>query len=259
MATIDQISKLLDEKMGRQSDEFKSELNSIRQDLISKIDKSIKNVDKKIDGINLETETLRNRVTELEDRVSRNERRCQLVMRNIPVVTSENLINIFNDIATAIGFKVVYQPRLLRMRLSSKNPHSSESETLNRNAATSGSRMTRKNSTRQTESSYKAPAIMIHFHSSDERNSFMNLYFKNGNLNLTDIGFETNIRIIIGDNLTPHNYKIFRDAQRLKKLGSLSKVSIRDGLVYVAANSSAKPALVHKLSELNQYTQGTET
>lgn len=74
---------------------------------------------------------------------------------------------------------------------------------------------------------------------------------------LTDIGFQTNISIIIGDNLTPLNYPIFHRALHLKQIGSLSIVSVFDGLVFITACRSNNSVSVNKLGELDEASAGT--
>ena len=78
-------------------------------------------------------------------------------------------------------------------------------------------------------------------------------YFKFKNLKLDNIGFNSNIRIFINDNLTKLNSEIFRKASELKRLNKIAKIKIINGFVYFLpcdGNNFVKINNVHQLELL---------
>lgn len=229
MATLAQITELIN----KQSAELKQQIISSNADLSAKIDNLIADVRSEIDDLKNENQLLRDRMDRLEDTFDRNARSAQLVIRNIPLLKSENLVNIFNDIASTIGFKVNYQPHLYRLMRP------------NTTAQATNQRMTRKGS--MSQRTISSPPIMAIFIAKEVRNEFLRLYFIHKNLNLTDIGIETDAPIFISENLPTSNYNLFCMAVDKKKSGLVTKIKVLNGLVHVSTDPASSTSFSYRM------------
>ncbi|KAJ6643057.1 hypothetical protein Bhyg_08013 [Pseudolycoriella hygida] len=68
----------------------------------------------------------------------------------------------------------------------------------------------------------------------------------------SNIGFKSDNRIYIKENLTPSNYRIFRACAAAKRTNQLTKYYTRDGLCYVTLPLSESPVVVRSLHYLNE-------
>lgn len=110
--------------------------------------------------------------------------------------------------------------------------------------------------TTSTSSSQKiinSPLIIVKFWSDWDKTQFLKQYFKFGNLNLTSIGLTTNGRIFVSDNLTPLNYKIYREAGVLKQAGKIANVMTYDGRIFIRKSVGDKSIAINNIDELNKH------
>jgi hypothetical protein len=96
------------------------------------------------------------------------------------------------------------------------------------------------------------PPILVKFASNYDKEDFHHRYFVKGDLNLTNIGFSVDQRIIIVENLTKHNQAIFAAAIKLKKEKTIFAVSTSHGVVYIKKNEGDRPVQIKFLSELER-------
>lgn len=96
-----------------------------------------------------------------------------------------------------------------------------------------------------------APIVIVKFAMHFQKIQFFNNYFQHGKLTLNNFGTNVPIQIIISENLTPSNYKVFRDALDAKKHGLFSKVSTFNGLVQVYDKEN-KRLTIRTLDELKK-------
>lgn len=73
-----------------------------------------------------------------------------------------------------------------------------------------------------------------------------------------DIGLAQGGRVIISENLTPVNYKIFVSAMKLKSDNKLAKVTTRDGIVVVKKTSESIPKQIKSNRDLDVYVVENE-
>lgn len=230
-------------------------INGAVEKLTSNINEKINeiciNFDNKLVVLNDDVNMLKKRIATLEDQVNRCSRSNQINIRNIPYTRNENLHNIFRAISSAIGFnKTTYDQHIFRVlpKGNLHKPNMQSSDPVN----AIKSRLRNKTS---NNGSYHvnviSPTIVVHFATPWDKSLFMNMYFKHITLNLAEVGFSSDVRVYISENLTSVNYNIFRQATLLKKQGTIFKIQISNGLVYICRAKDDKPLLI---SDINMLT-----
>lgn len=157
----------------------------------------------------------------LEDLAVRHDRQKELIVRNVPVLKDENVSTIAEKICQAIGFQSPYGVPVA-FRLRGKQPE-----------AASTQRVLRPNNTRKADKSVMFPPLLLKFATVWDTKAFMDRYFLHSSLKQLDIGFKTNDRIYISENLTPANLAVFRLARELLKTGIISKMRVSNGIIAV--------------------------
>lgn len=115
---------------------------------------------------------------------------------------------------------------------------------------------------RQSNEIILLPLIIIRFVAKHIRNKFYGLYLSRiskqpiltENINLPQGG-----RILIGENLTPHNQTIFKDAIKLKRDKKVMRVNTVDGLVFIRANLSQKMSCIKTRRDLDLFVANLTT
>ncbi|KAL9707703.1 hypothetical protein quinque_011221 [Culex quinquefasciatus] len=88
--------------------------------------------------------------------------------------------------------------------------------------------------------SISTPPIVVAFESKYKRNEFMKAYFQKANLSLKDLGFPSDGRIYINENLSAQNYSAFQQAMGWKREKKIHSVKVSDGMVFVTTSKEAK-------------------
>lgn len=71
-------------------------------------------------------------------------------------------------------------------------------------------------------------------------------------LSLKHAGFDSDTPFYINENLTNHNYKIFKNTMKLKKQKHLKSVFTTRGLVYVKCSRTDTPILIENINQLTE-------
>lgn len=189
---------------------------------------------------------LEHRIEYLEDKLARNDRYDQVLIRNIPVTANENVAIIFNKMCVALGCGGFLPAPLVKRFKPSTNADKNTVITMNNSQRPRRAGANYINpSSSSTESVpqqlvdvnvTQIPSILVKFHSNNNKITFMKAYFQHGELDISDVGFLTKDRIIVRENLTQRNHKIFCLAMKLKKDGFIKKVMTVSGLVLVYHN-----------------------
>lgn len=94
--------------------------------------------------------------------------------------------------------------------------------------------------------------LVVRFGSIGVRAAFFNRYMGvKGGLNASALGYKSNTRIYVSDNLTPRNTAIRSHAVILKKNNRIAGHTVRDGLVCVTLMGENKKRIVKSIQELN--------
>lgn len=246
MATIEDINKCIQNNNIKLADritaDIKSEIESTRADLSAKIDDFANKFSSQIKAVECTTSLLQEKIAQLDDKIARMSKMCSLVVRNIPSVTGENLDDIFNSICGKIGYNIpVPFPKIFRA--ISKNKSTQIARSFDQMPLPTGrsTRRTKPSASGSTAAApllsegetVNSPLIIIKFVCDWHKIEFHRAYFKHGKLQLSDIGFLAPTQIVIAEDLTEDNRKIFREALLAKRKGLLSKVLTSNGLVCV--------------------------
>lgn len=215
MASISDISKLIEAA----NKKLLASISKVNTDLKTEIQQLSLSVSEKLTKVCKDVDTVQQRCDILEDLAKRQERRTDLIVRNVPVLKDENVALIVQKICSYVGFQSPYGvPVAFRLR------GAKESAVV--------SRVTRSKPDKTINKSVQFPSILMKFATAWDVKIFMDGYYK-ASLKLSNVGFNSEDRIYVNENLTPANFAIFRLAREMKKTGTVTKVSVRDGIVAV--------------------------
>lgn len=261
MATKEEIRSLLAD----QTNNLKDILANTKADILNVMNGMISEVKQGLANDESDYTALESKVTKLEDQVARLTKNNDVIIHHVPFFPDENLETLFNHISTAIGFKIVCMTHLHRLSYKFKNkpagiqPAKQPAVRVRDTRSKKNSQIDAVISDTHNDSSISSPGIMVKFGSWLDKSHFMQLYFKFKILDLTHIGFNTPKRIIIGDNLTSSNHKIFKAAVALKKSGKIYKIRVTDGLVSVSTDTASKFVRLSTVEELLSLSSGSST
>lgn len=151
---------------------------------------------------------------------------CNLRVCGVPYVENENLFELFSTLCKTINIAV---PNVISIK-----------------------RMINNNS--------RDGVLIVKFCSSQERNYLLKCakQYKRAtksNLTLQMFGYNSNTPIFLNEDLTGSNYRIFREALKLKKKRCVSRVFTLRGIVYVKSLNSDNTVRVDALDQLNCFFQ----
>lgn len=149
----------------------------------------------------------------------------ELIISGVPVEHNDNPLGILGDICKALNCDLTQRDFMAVYRL--------------RNNKTNGSNA-------------RSVQILVKVYDNWVKQALMSAYFKKGNLNLKDIGFQTAARIYINESLTKSNREIFNLASSAKKDNLIAKFFTRNGLIHVQRDVKVRPIIVHHINELEQ-------
>lgn len=215
MASISDISKLIESA----NKKLLASINKVNTDLKTEIQQLSLSVSEKLTKVCKDVDTVQQRCDFLEDLAKRQERRKDLIVRNVPVLKDENVALIVQNICSSVGFQSPYGfPVAFRLRGA--------------NESAIVSRVTRSKPDRTKDKSVQFPPILMKFATDWDVKIFMEGYYK-ASLKLSNVGFNSEDRIYVSENLTPANFAIFRLAREMKKTGTVTKLRVQDGIVAV--------------------------
>lgn len=164
------------------------------------------------------------KVEAFNDRAERQQRRANLVLRNIPASFDNNNADL-RPLIVQIGSKCGFELK-----------------------ATDILRAARFKSTK-----HKICPVIVKFESSDTRDRFFSYYFKNlSRFQLGALGFgESTSRVDFNEHLTDRNMSLFNLATQMKAESNIAKVSTFNGLVFVCLTGQPKGTAIHSVAELN--------
>lgn len=175
----------------------------------------------------------------IDDSMVRVDRRHELIVRGIPYVSGENILDILQSIGQFISFRSIHDMPFSGFRLPSRSINLLSSQ------------FRRLRSDKNDERDFP-PSIIMKFKAIYDREDFLKLYFDKKNMSTKDIGFMADSRIYIGENFTSTNHKILMAANKLKRNGVFSSVYTNDGLIYVKKMSKDKKTLIRSILQLDE-------
>lgn len=142
-----------------------------------------------------------------EDDINRLRYANDLRLIGIPHVQNENLVQIFQTLASIIGYDSVINATKIMERLPARN--------------------------KITGIVTASPTILLHFTTIQHKNWFYSLYLGKMPIKSEAFGLKGTKNIILGENLTRKNAAIFKLAQNMKSEKKIAQVFTMDGLVKV--------------------------
>lgn len=104
---------------------------------------------------------------------------------------------------------------------------------------------------RNGRSSDISSPIIVRLASDWAKQDFISAYFKKKDLNVRDIGYQSNARIYVNESLTKHNKAIFKVATEAKKARTIYKCYTRNGIVHIQPHEEGKIFRVSCIDHLN--------
>lgn len=220
------LSKRFDEtnqNIDTSKDELNNKLDSIKKDL----QKQIMSVEQNFSALKAacddEHRSLSSRIDQATESVQRLENRAELIVAGIPFITNENLRDYILHIAETIGFDCDRVSHIHCKRLRSGNlPDGSEC------------------------------FILLQFSVVCLRDEFYSKYLSKRDLKLSHIGFSSDRRIYINENLTVNARAIKRAALKLRRENKLAAVSTKLGVVQVKKTANGPSMSVASIDQLMQ-------
>lgn len=206
-------------------------------ELRGKVDSICTEFQSKINQVSAENASLRSTVEELQDSLVRLNRQNQIVIRNVPAMQNEKLVDLFGSLSKTVKFNKCSEFNIYRHqeRQTNKKTHRTRSQS----------------SSSMLPVAAPPPIIVVNFQNSWDKSNFIRCCLKAGELNLTSIGFSSPGRIFFGENLTKRNYMIFRKCSQMKKENKIFKLHTRNGLVYICRNQNSSFVPITQLEQLN--------
>lgn len=158
--------------------------------------------------IQMQLKSHEQRLNNTEDDIRRAQLSNSLRINGFAVKENENLLDLFEKIAAEIGFAIgekMSMPMIERM--PTRN-------------ATTGQIM-------------PSPTILIHFASIQQKKTFYSLYLNKMPLDSSKFGLPTDTRVIIGENLTYINSKLFKEVLILRREKKIMQAFTEDGIVKI--------------------------
>lgn len=212
--------------MERMLREFSSEIHRVMESTILLIQSQIASIREHIQvELKHVTENIRKTSREMERMVEasqRNVRRNELIMYGIPSSTAEDLDKYFAIVCSHLGYHKDHLPVVYLKRLGSA-----------------------------TDKSTSIRPILIEFSMYNQRRDFFAKYLHTCTLSLDHLGFNSDRRIFVNENLTPMARRTLSAALRMKRDGALRNVSVRDGVIHVVCRNSSS-LIVNNEEELLQ-------
>lgn len=210
-------------------DTTQQELTTLQQ----KHEGSVRELTKRIQELEI-TQTSQIQETSYKfDDIHRQLRRDEAVILRVPYKENEDLRKHFGAILTALQLPRDGYHNIMIRRISKLNPQTSSRRVV-------------------------TPPIVVVFESRVQRNEFMQAYFRKRNLSLKDLGFPSDDRVYVNENLSAQNHTAFQLALGWKREKKIHSVRVSDGMVFVHTSKEAKPIRIFhhtRLFDKNQLPQ----
>ncbi|XP_062542341.1 uncharacterized protein LOC134210306 [Armigeres subalbatus] len=210
VSTKKEITKQLNDEVSSLKSDIKTELQQMRTALEKSVTELSRSVDENKHSIRRTAEAL-----------SRSQQRNDLVISSVPFVQGENLMNYFEKWWQTVGFNNAIMPNVDIRRLH-----------------------------KSSMAVGKCYMILVQFAITNQRNDFYFKYLQTRSLSLDQIGFSTNERIFVNENLTVPVRAIKSKALLAKRNGKLHSVTTREGIVYIKKHPQDESRRVDTEDEL---------
>jgi hypothetical protein len=218
------MDKRMDDKLNVMQKSFDDKIDSFKLDIKDELLNKINTNEANIDAHDERLDKLEATVAALENKIEATSKANDLVVKGIPLLSNERPMSIYLGAAAAIGYTPEMTPQVDIFRLGKKKV---------------GSKFD--------------PPLLLRFTNFFDKNAFHRKYFAHKTLSLSEIGFQSDQRVYITENLTKYNQEIYAAAMKLKADKKLHSVSTSQGVVSVKRAVGDRPMPIMLKSELNKY------
>lgn len=212
-------------------DDLKTEINTLIKQ-IDNIRDDLNAVNSRVDNLEsayTHVSSLKSQVDEMYSKILQHENSavsCDIRITGVPYCRDENLSSMFKNLCNTLNLGTMDFKSIFRVTNMKTVPKDVD------------------------------PPIIVRFFTPYERNFILKTIsnFKRQNnspLTLNHIGMDSNVIFYVNENLTPHNYRIFLSAIRLKKDKKLKSVFTVRGLVHIIKEDNDKPIRIETFEKLN--------
>lgn len=223
------IASTVQREVNKLGEQLKLDFCNQLADINNKFDEQKQNFDKRLNEMKAKVDSCSDRASIGEDDVQRITKLCELKIKGIPYTQGEKLLDLFTSIAQHVGFDLSqpnHMPVLSRIQSKKKD----------------------------TNEMIQLPIIIVKFIAKHIRDGFYSLYLSKISstpLKTEHINLTPGNRVIICENLTATNHKIFSAAMQMKIDNKLAKVFTKDGLVLVKKTSDSKAHIIRSTRDLD--------
>lgn len=202
MTLLEEFKSRLFDEIDKRIDEVKSEVSVLRERV-----ENLETVTVNINSMQDEIKTLKAKIIHQEN----SSVACDLRLNEIPFEQDENLYEIFNSICNTINISVPAVKTIYRLQ-NQNNKHTNIS---------------------------KDAAIIVKMWSQYDKNFFMKSFTNYRKINkefffcLRHIGFDSDHKFFVNENLTQSNFNLLRSAVRLKKKKILHSAFSMRNLIFI--------------------------
>lgn len=238
--------KIMNKRFDKQTQLIKNLFKESEERVLLRIEEKMFEIKNVIENLNARVKSLEDHlptVIELKDEIKELKRKILqqensvvatgIRITGVPKVENENLSVLFSNICNNIKINTPKIDKIYRLD-KIKNRHRSYSID---------------------------DVIIVKLHSSYDKNYLLKAigsYRRSVKrpLILEDIGLQSNAPIYVNENLTPHNYNIYKIALKLKKQNRIKSTFTRRGLVHIVNVNAEEPILIEFPEQLNHFFLG---
>lgn len=205
---------------------MQDQLNKLGTDLRSELGKGLDLIKEDIATMNVRLSYTNEKVNENTSAISRALLSNDLIVSGIPYTLNEDLLHYFRCWCQILGYCEATIP-MVDVRRLSRMPLREGSTSL----------------------------VLIQFAITNQRNYFFGKYLRVRSFTLSQIGFKSDQRVYVNENLTPVARRLKSKAMELKRNGKIHNVYSRGGVIFVRWPNAEQDQPVNCEDELVQVTQ----
>lgn len=222
---------------------IQTKLNEYKDDLLCEIDKRLNIVKSglqevtdrvtKLETVAANVISMQDEINMLKKQIKRQENNAvssELRLNEIPYYENEDLMQVFSDICNVINISVPAIRSIYRLQ----------------------------NQNNKNKTNSKDAVIIVKMWSPYDKNFFLKSFSNFRKLNkdffycLRDIGYNSDNKFYVNENLTQQNFNILRAANRLKRNKRVYSAFSMRGLVYIKKDANDKIIQIDDISQLNR-------
>lgn len=205
---------------------MQDQINRLGNELREEINKGLDGIRGDLAEVNIGLTQVKRNVADNTDEIARSSLSNDLIISNVPFMMTENLQEYFRIWCKVLGYADSTVP-MVDLRRLSRSPLREGSNCF----------------------------ILVQFAITNQRNDFFTKYLRSRSFTLAQLGFKSENRIFINENLIPSARKLKSKAVELKKQGLLPSVYCRGGIVNIRLPNSDQDHVIKTEEDLFRIAQ----